>query len=52
MSNPNDQLNDEPMESPFDEVENEHEIKGQTGFKSMSITGGKIPARTNEVEGE
>jgi hypothetical protein len=52
MSNPNDQLNDEPMESSLDEPENEHEVKGQTGFKSFSITGGKIPARSNEVEGE
>jgi len=27
-------------------------MKKQTGFKSFSITGGKIPARSNEVEGE
>ena len=52
MSNPSDQLNDEPMESSFEQPENEPEVKGQTGFKSFSITGGKIPARSNEVEGE
>jgi hypothetical protein len=52
MSNPSDQLNDEPMESSFEQPENEPEMKAQTGFKSFSITGGKIPARSNEVEGE
>ena len=52
MSNPSDQLNDEQTESSFEQPENEPEVKGKSRFKSFSITGGKIPARSNEVEGE
>ena len=43
MSNPSDQLNDEQTESSFEQPENEPEVKGKTGFKSLVSLAAKYP---------
>ena len=51
MNNPGDQLNEEQSESPFGELENEHEFEAAAGFAPRSVTGGKGPGMV-ENEGE
>ena len=52
MSNLNEQLNDEQNESPFSQLENEHEFEGAAKFSSHTVTGGKGPGFVNESEKE
>ena len=52
MSNLNEQLNDEQKESPFSQLEVEHEFEGHTGFTAHAITGGKGPGLVSENENE
>jgi hypothetical protein len=52
MSNPSDRLIEEQTESPFGQLENEHEFEANAGFASRSITGGKGPGLVSEDENE
>jgi hypothetical protein len=52
MSNLNEQLNDEQNESPFSQLENEHDFEAKAKFLSHAITGGKGPGLVSENENE
>ena len=52
MSNLNEQLNDEQNESPFSQLENEHEFEATAKFSSHAVKGGKGPGLVSESENE